>query len=98
MGLGKGGLSGAAACWEDIHPGFFTKVENESTSLSLETGLLLKLRGQLRRFASGFRAILPPPPTRSHANGSLSLCFLSSRTQPPPLSQTETVTPGRVSQ
>lgn len=72
----------------------FTKVENESTSLSLETGLLLKLRGQLRRFASGFRATPPP----SHANGSLSLCFLSSRTQPPPLSQTETVTPGRVSQ
>lgn len=61
MGLGKGGLSGAAACREDIHPGFFTKVENESTSLSLETGLLLKLRGQLRRFASGFRAIPPPP-------------------------------------
>lgn len=65
MGLRKGGLSGAAACWEDIHPGFFTKVENESTSLSLETGLLLKLRGQLRRFASGFRAG-PPHPTPDH--------------------------------
>lgn len=50
-------------------------------------------RGQVGRPALGLRAV----PCVSFLT-TLSLCFLLLRTQPPPPSQTETVTPGRVSQ